>query len=75
MDFDPARILRASKLRFGDLRAQGVPAILFGVAAVVVAAGMVRVLRAAAPALPETLRQPRASSRQPARSPGPSRRP
>ena len=57
MDFDPARILRASKLRFGDLRAQGVPAILFGVAAVVVAAGMVRVLRAAAPALPETLRE------------------
>lgn len=57
MDIDPARVLRASKLRIGSLRAQGLPAILFGVAGVVLAAGMVRALRAAAPALPETLRE------------------
>jgi hypothetical protein len=57
MEFDPARILRASKVRFGDFRAQGVPAILLGVAGVVIAAGLVRALRAAAPALPETLRE------------------
>jgi hypothetical protein len=57
MEFDPARILRASKLRFGNLRAQGAPAILFGVAGVVLAAGLVRALRVAAPTLPETLRE------------------
>lgn len=57
MEFDPARILRASKLRVGTLRAQGVPAILLGVAGIVVCAGFMRALRAAAPNLPETLRE------------------
>jgi len=54
---DPARILRASKLRFGPLRARGVPAILLGAASIVVAAGAVRVLRDGAPNLPESIRE------------------
>jgi hypothetical protein len=55
--FDPARILRASTVRFGKLRVRGVPAILLGVSSVVVAAGTVRALGKAAPALPEVLRE------------------
>jgi hypothetical protein len=55
--FDPARVLRASKLRFGNLRAQGIPAILFGVAGIVLAAGAVRALQAGAPNLPDTIRE------------------
>jgi len=58
MEFpDFARILRASKVRFGPLRAQGAPAILLGVATVVVAAGAIRVLGAGAPNLPESIRE------------------
>ncbi len=52
-----AEILRASRLRFGKARASGVPAILLGVSAIVVAAGISRALREAAPTLPETLRE------------------
>lgn len=55
--FDPARILRASSIRYGDLRVRGVPAILLGVTAVVTAAGAVRALRAAAPSLAEAIRE------------------
>jgi len=55
--FDPARALRVSKLRFGSLRAQGVPAILLGVAGIVLAAGAMRALQAGAPNLPETIRE------------------
>jgi hypothetical protein len=55
--FDPARALRVSKLRFGKLRAQGIPAILFGVAGIVLAAGAMRALQAGAPNLPETIRE------------------
>jgi hypothetical protein len=54
---DPPRILRASRLRFGMLRAQGVPAILLGAAGIVLAAGVARALAAAVPALPESLRE------------------
>jgi hypothetical protein len=57
MAFDPARFLRASKLRVGSLRAQGVPAILLGVATIVLAAGAARSLSSVAPMLPETLRE------------------
>lgn len=57
MEFDAARVLRASRLRFGDLRAMGVPAILIGVAGVVLAAGISRSFRTIAPMLPETLRE------------------
>jgi hypothetical protein len=55
--FDPARILRASSIRFGDVRVRGVPAILLGVSAIVVSAGTVRALAKAAPSLAEALRE------------------
>jgi hypothetical protein len=55
--FDPARVLRASSLRYGKFRARGVPAILLGVSAIVVAAGTVRALVTAAPQLAEVVRE------------------
>ena len=54
---DFARILRASNLRFGAFRARGVPAILLGVSAIVLTAGTVRALAAAAPSLAEVVRE------------------
>jgi hypothetical protein len=57
MEFDPARVLRASRIRFGGVRAVGVPAILIGVSGVIMAAGLSRSFRAIAPMLPETLRE------------------
>lgn len=57
MPFDPARVLRASTFRYGKFRARGVPAILFGVSAVVLSAGTVRALAAAAPSLAEVVRE------------------
>jgi hypothetical protein len=57
MEFDPARVLRASRLRVGRVRASGVPAILFGVSTVILAAGISRSLGALAPMLPETIRE------------------
>ena len=57
MEFDAARALRASRLRFGRVRAVGVPAILIGVAGVILAAGVSRSVRTIAPMLPETLRE------------------
>jgi hypothetical protein len=57
MQFDPARVLRASRLRIGKVRAMGVPAILIGVAGIVLAAGVSRSLGTIAPMLPETLRE------------------
>ncbi|HEY0614137.1 MAG TPA: hypothetical protein VGC96_05835 [Candidatus Elarobacter sp.] len=55
---DPARILRASQIRVGkNFRVRGVPAILLGVSAIVISAGTVRALRAAAPSLAESLRE------------------
>jgi hypothetical protein len=57
MPLDVPRTLRASKLRFGSLRATGIPAILLGAATVVVAAGLARSLTALAPMLPEALRE------------------
>lgn len=55
--FDPARILRASQIKAGPFRVRGVPAILLGVSSIVVSAGMMRALRAAAPSLVEVLRE------------------
>jgi hypothetical protein len=56
--FDPARILRASQIRVGKkFRVRGVPAILLGVSTIVISAGTVRALRAAAPNLAESLRE------------------
>lgn len=57
MELDPARVMRASRLRIGKLRAMGVPAILIGVAGIILAAGVSRSFRAVAPTLPETLRE------------------
>jgi hypothetical protein len=57
MAFDPARVLRASRIRVGRVRAMGVPAILIGVAGVILAAGVSRSLGTVAPMLPETLRE------------------
>jgi hypothetical protein len=57
MEFDPARVLRASRIRIGRIRAMGVPAILIGAAGVILAAGAARSLRTVAPMLPETLRE------------------
>jgi hypothetical protein len=57
MEFDPARVLRASRLRVGRFRAVGVPAILIGVAGIILAAGVSRSMGTVAPMLPETLRE------------------
>jgi hypothetical protein len=57
MIIDAARMLRASKIRVGTLRASGVPAILLGISTVIVALGAARSLAALAPMLPETLRE------------------
>jgi hypothetical protein len=57
MNFDPAEVLRASRLRVGKVRAMGVPAILIGAAGIVLAAGISRSLKAIAPTLPETIRE------------------
>jgi hypothetical protein len=58
--FDLTKALRVSKLRCGNLRAQGLPAILLGVGGIVLAAGAMRALQAGAPTLPDTLREVRA---------------
>ena len=55
--FDVPSILRASSVRYGAFRARGVPAILLGASAVVVAAGTMRALAAAAPSLADALRE------------------
>ena len=57
MKYDPAPALLASRLRVGKLRATGVPAILIGVAGIILAAGVSRSLGSIAPTLPETLRE------------------
>ena len=55
---DPARILRASRIRVGDgFEVRGVPAILLGVSAVVAVAGTARALALAAPSVGEALRE------------------
>jgi hypothetical protein len=57
MEFDAARLMRTSRLRVGRVRAMGVPAILMGVAGIIVAAGVAKSFRTVAPMLPETLRE------------------
>lgn len=55
---DPARILRASRIRIGEeIEVRGVPAILLGVSTIVAVAGAARAIRATAPTLPESLRE------------------
>ncbi|HTD36528.1 MAG TPA: hypothetical protein VK669_03350 [Candidatus Limnocylindrales bacterium] len=56
--FDPARVLRASKIRIGKkIEVRGVPAILLGVSSIVAVAGISRAIRATAPSLPDSLRE------------------
>jgi len=52
-----ARVLKASNLHCGALRARGVPAILLGSASIVLAAGAARALALAAPAVADVLRE------------------
>jgi hypothetical protein len=54
-----AKRLKANRLRFGKLEARGVPAILLGAAAIVLAAGASAALKRAVTMLPETLRESR----------------
>ena len=54
--FDARPLVKTSRLRVGNVRARGVPAILIGVATIVFAAGCGEALKRAAGALPETLR-------------------
>jgi len=55
--FDPAQILRASRVRIGkSVRLQGVPAILIGVSCVVAAAGVARAASGMAISFAEALR-------------------
>ena len=56
--FDPTPVLRASRVRIGkQVRLQGVPAILVGVATIVVAAGAARALSRLSATLPEAVRE------------------
>ena len=55
---EPEMLARASRIRIGkNIRIQGVPAILVGVACVVAAGGAMAVLEKAVPLLPDTLRE------------------
>jgi|GEM_PF-1497019 len=57
---DAKPLVLGSRLRFGKLHARGVPSILLGAAAIVLAAGTGSALVKGAAALPETLREARA---------------
>ena len=60
MDFKGvARVTRSFKIKIGDLRAEGVPAVLVAVTGIVLAAGIGRALAKGADRLPETLRAAR----------------
>ncbi|HMD03432.1 MAG TPA: hypothetical protein VKG44_10765 [Candidatus Baltobacteraceae bacterium] len=53
-------VMRLSRIRVGKhVRVQGAPAILAGVATVILASGLVRFIDRAAPMLPEGLREAR----------------
>jgi hypothetical protein len=55
----PKPLVKASRLRFGSFETRGIPAILCGVAAIVLAAGVSKALQRGASLLPETLREAR----------------
>jgi hypothetical protein len=57
LNLNPAKVMRASTLHIGSLEARGVPAILLGAAAIVLAAGAARAVLAGAPHLPDTIRE------------------
>lgn len=54
-----AKVTKTFTLEIGGLRAQGVPAVLLGAAAIVLAAGVARTLFNATPNLPEAFREAR----------------
>jgi hypothetical protein len=56
---DGRPLVRGSRFRFGGVRARGVPAILCGAAAIVVAAGMGAALNRGVVTFPETIREVR----------------
>jgi len=57
LNLDPAKIMKASTLHVGKIEARGVPAILLGAAAIVLAAGAARAVLVGAPHLPDTIRE------------------
>jgi hypothetical protein len=56
---DARPLVRTSRLRIGPLRARGVPAILCGVAAIVLASRLGDAVRRGAAAFPESLHEAR----------------
>ena len=52
-------LAKSSRLRYGTFETRGVPAILIGVAAIVLAVGASETAQRAATSLPETLREAR----------------
>ncbi|GAC1302940.1 MAG: hypothetical protein NVS2B3_04030 [Vulcanimicrobiaceae bacterium] len=52
-------LAKSSRLRYGAFETRGVPAILVGVAAIVLAVGASKTAQRAATTLPETLREAR----------------
>jgi len=57
---NPKPLVRASRIRCGPLEARGVPAILLGAAAIVIASGASKALALGPSLIPETLREARA---------------
>lgn len=57
--FQPKPLVKVSRLSYGRLETRGVPAILLGVAAIVLASGASAALRRTPAMLPETLREAR----------------
>jgi hypothetical protein len=55
-----ARLARAFRLEYGGFKATGAPAVIVSLTGLVVAAGLMRAVREAAPMVPETLREVRA---------------
>jgi hypothetical protein len=56
-NINPAKVMKASLLRVGKIEARGVPAVLLGAAAIVLAAGAARAVLVGAPHLPDTIRE------------------
>ncbi len=54
-----ARVTQTFKLQYGDFKAEGVPAVLLGVTAIVLAGGVARALSQGADRLPDTLKEAR----------------
>ena len=54
---DAARLLRSFRIEYGDFKATGPPAMLVAFSGLVLAIGATRFALAAAPAVPEVLRE------------------